>query len=54
MFHLQQDIEHIAGRERRIPLSSNEAQGDDSQLVDRLQELEERLVKNASNIREHQ
>lgn len=27
---------------------------DDSQLVDRLQELEERLMKNATNIKEHQ
>lgn len=48
------EIESIALRERR-GLILSEAKGvDDSQFVERLQELEERLLRNASNIKEHQ
>jgi hypothetical protein len=51
----QSDIERVAFRDRQGLSSSDvKAGGEDSQLVERLQELEERLLRNASNIKEHQ
>ena len=54
---VERDIEHAAALEtsQRNTSSRNEDdRGSDSALQDKLQELEDKLLKNAHNIREHQ
>lgn len=57
MQEVERDIEHAAALEtsQRNTSSRNEdGRGSDSALQDKLQELEDKLLKNAHNIREHQ
>lgn len=54
---VERDIEQAAALEtsQRNTSSRNEdGKGSDSALQDKLQELEDKLLKNAQNIREHQ
>lgn len=57
MQEVERDIEQTAALEtsQRNTSSRNEdGKGSDSALQDKLQELEDKLLKNAQNIREHQ
>lgn len=57
MQEVERDIEQAAALEtsQRNTSSRNEdGKGSDSALQDKLQELEDKLLKNAQNIREHQ